>query len=245
MNDLNDKIALITGATSGIGEACAKRFALAGATVIVAGRNEDNGQKIVEDILLAGGNAIFTRLDVTDDNSIDAVYQLVMNQFGKLDILVNNAGVYPMTPPIEEMTREFNNSVLNTNTSGTIMVTKKFLDLLIKNHGNILNNSSVAGLLDYNAGAAYAYSASKAGVIKFSQLLAKKYGDEIRVNCICPGVIRTPIFKKFDEERYAAGIPMGRVGEPDDVAKVANFLVSEDAGYLNGCVINVDGGQAI
>lgn len=245
MNSLKDKVALITGATSGIGEACAKRFAKAGAKVIVTGRNEQRGQSVVEQIKTEQGEALFVSLDVMSDESIERAYNMLEQNYGKLDILVNNAGVYPITPMFEDVTREFNSEVFDANISGTIMVTKRFFELLKVNRGNVLNNASVAGLSNYNWGGAFAYAASKAGIIKFTQLFAKKYGSEVRANCICPGVIRTPIFKHFDESRYVEMIPMGRVGEPEDVASVANFLVSDDAAYLNGCVVTVDGGQSI
>lgn len=245
MNDLTNKVALITGATSGIGEACAMIFACAGATVLVAGRNKEKGRAIVEDIVSKNGKADFIELDIASDKSIDDSYEYVNEKYGKLDILVNNAGIFPVTPTFEDMTREFGNQVFDINISGTIMVTKRFFEMLRKNRGNILNNASIAGLQSTCSGAAYAYAASKAGIIKFTQLLAKKYGSEVRVNCICPGVIRTPIFETFDEVRYASSIPMGRVGEPVDVAKVACFLVSDDAGYMNGCILTVDGGQSL
>lgn len=248
MNNLTNKIALITGATSGIGEACAKRFAKAGAYVIVAGRNEQKGTEIVNYIRQNKGNASFLYLDITNDKSILMAQKTIEKQYGCLDILFNNAGVYPITPVLKELTREFTNTLFDTNISGTIMVTKQFLDMLKSSKGTILNNASIAGLTSFtppSGGEAYAYSASKAGIIKFTQLLAKKYGSEVRSNCICPGVIKTPIFKFFDEKKYAASIPMGRVGTPEDVATTANFLVSDDAGYINGCIVTIDGGQSI
>lgn len=246
MNELKNKIALITGATSGIGAACAKRFAKAGADVIVTGRNIDKGHAVVNEIRQAGDKAEFVRLDIACDESIELCYEVVQAKYGYIDILFNNAGSYPVTPSLDNTTREFCNELFDVNLSGMIMMTKKFMDVLRKYRGNILNNASVAGLLSSNSGGgAYAYSASKAGIIKFTQLLSKKYGSEVRVNCICPGVIRTPIFKNFDEKKYATLIPMGRVGEPEEVAAVANFLVSDDAGYVNGCIITVDGGQSV
>lgn len=247
MNNLTNKIALITGATSGIGEACAKRFAKAGADVIVAGRNEQKGREIVNYIKENNGKASFLHLDITNDESIIMAQKTVEKNYGHLNILFNNAGIYPITPTLKEMTREFANTLFDTNISGTVMVTKQFIDMLRFSKGNILNNASVAGLTSFTppGGEAYAYSASKAGIIKFTQLLARKYGSEVRSNCICPGVIKTPIFKFFDEKKYAASIPMGRVGMPEDVAAAANFLVSDDAGYINGCTITIDGGQSL
>ena len=248
MNNLVNKTALITGATSGIGEACAKRFAKAGANVIVAGRNEQKGTEIVNDIRGNNGKASFLHLDITNDESIIMARNTIEKKYRHLDILFNNAGIYPVTPTLKEMTREFANALFDTNISGTVMVTKQFIDMLRFSKGNILNNASVAGLTSFTpppGGEAYAYSVSKAGIIKFTQLLARKYGSEVRSNCICPGIIKTPIFKFFDEKKYSSSIPMGRVGIPEDVAAVANFLVSDDAGYINGCTITIDGGQSL
>jgi len=108
-----------------------------------------------------------------------------------------------------------------------------------------LNNASIGGLQSYSIGRGYIYSASKAAVIKFSQMLAKNEAPAIRTNVICPGVVRTPVYQRFDEERYKGNIPLGRVGEPEDIASIANFLVSDDAAFMNGAVVVVDGGQSV
>lgn len=244
MNSLKNKVALITGATSGIGAATAIRFAKAGATVICTGRNRERGESVVNEILSLKGNAFFYEMDIEDDQSIRNVVDSVRNQFGSLNILFNNAGIFPVLPPLETLTREDIEKTTNTNIAGFMMVTKFFFPLLAEG-GTILNNASVAGLQSYTSGQSYAYNASKAAVIKVTQLLAKKYGGKFRVNAICPGVIKTPIFKKFDEERFACMIPMGRTGTPEEVASVANFLVSDDASYINGAVLTIDGGQSL
>jgi NAD(P)-dependent dehydrogenase (short-subunit alcohol dehydrogenase family) len=244
MNSLTDKIALVTGATSGIGEATAKRFAEAGATVVCTGRSKERGDKVVSEIVSNSGKAFFFEMDINDDLSIKDVADIVESRFRKIDILFNNAGIFPVFPPLETLTREDIEKTTSTNISGFMMVTKFFFPLL-EEGGTILNNASVAGLQSYTSGQSYAYNASKAAVIKVTQLLAKKYGDKVRVNAICPGVIKTPIFKKFDEERFASMIPMGRTGTPEEVASVANFLVSDDASYINGAILTIDGGQSL
>ena len=244
MNDLSGKIALITGATSGIGEACAKRFAAAGATVIVAGRNEERGTKVVADITANGNKAVFKQLDVCSDASIHNCVAYIYNVYEALDILVNCAGIFLVPNALEEISRETITHVMDVNVSGLIMMTSAALPIMRKG-GNIINMSSVAGFPYATGGRAYAYSASKAAVIRFTKQIAKQYATTIRVNAIAPGVIRTPIFKNFDEQRYASMIPMGRVGEPDDVAKVATFLASDDAGYMTGTILTVDGGQTL
>ena len=244
MNDLSHKIALVTGATSGMGEASAIRFAKAGAIVIVAGRNNQRGGCVVERICNEGGTAVFCELDVNDDGSIEKCAKFIKERFGRLDILFNNAGVFPVMPPIETLDRCDVASVMDSNVTGMLMVTKALMPLM--GIGSvILNNSSVAGLQSYTSGQTYAYGASKAAVIKVTQMLAKKYGARVRVNAICPGVIQTPIFKNFDEQRFIGMIPMGRVGQPEEVATVANFLVSDDASFVNGAVVTIDGGQSL
>ena len=244
MNSLHNKIALVTGATSGIGAAAAIRFAEAGATVICTGRNKERGEGVVRTIKDKGGEAVFYEMDIDNDQSIEQVAGEVRNQFGVLDIIFNNAGIFPVLPPLESLTRDDIEKTTSTNISGFMMVTKLFFPLL-KEGATILNNASVAGLQSYTSGQSYAYNASKAAVIKITQLLAKGYGNRIRVNAICPGVIKTPIFKKFDEERFAGMIPMGRTGTPEEVASVANFLVSDDASYVNGAILTIDGGQSL
>ena len=243
-NSLLHKVALITGATSGIGAATAIRFAEAGALVICTGRNKERGNEVVNHIITRGYNALFYEMDLTSDESIQSVADIVKKEFDSLDIIFNNAGIFPILPPLESITRADIDAVTSTNISGFMMVTKYFFPLL-KKGATILNNASIAGLQNYTSGQSYAYSASKAAVIKTTQLLAKKYGNRIRVNAICPGVIKTPIFKNFDEERFASMIPMGRTGMPEEVASVANFLVSDDASYINGAIVPVDGGQSL
>lgn len=245
MNSLAGKVALITGATSGIGEACAIRFAKAGAIVIATGRNLQRGEALKNRIVEDGGNAAFYEMDVRDDLSIKKAVMFIEENYGRLNILFNNAGIYPVCPGLGSLTRESGSEIIDINVSGVLMVSQACLELLRNSRGTILNNASVGGLLSYAAGQSYMYCASKAAVIKITQLLAKKYGAEIRANAICPGVIRTPIFQKFDEERYKNMIPMGRVGEVEDIAAVANFLVSDDASFVNGAVIPIDGGQSL
>lgn len=143
------------------------------------------------------------------------------------------------------MSTEQWDEIMNVNATGMFRVTKYLMPYLERSHGVILNNASVAGMQSYASGKVYAYGASKAAVIQFTRMIAKMYGDKIRVNCICPGVIDTPIFINRDFSRYHDIIPMHRVGTAEEVAKVANFLVSDDASYVNGAVLPIDGGQSI
>jgi len=245
MNKLIDKVAIITGATSGIGEASAKLFAQAGSSVVVAGRDEQRGQKIINEIKAQGNDACFLTVDVTDDGSVSNLINETINRYGKLDILFNNAGVFPAAPPLEDMSTEQWEEIFNINSTGVFRLVKYSMPHLVKSRGVILNNASVAGMHSFASGKTYAYSASKAAVVQFSRMLAKTHGEHVRVNCICPGVIDTPIFINRDFSRFRDIIPMRRVGTPEEVAKAALFLVSDDASFCNGVVMTIDGGQSL
>lgn len=245
MFDLKGKIVLITGATSGIGEACVNEFAKSGATVILTGRNVNKGEEIEKQNKENNKNVYFRELDITNDSSIESLYEFIQTKFGVLDILYNNAGIYPVELGMGNITREMMLNIFDTNINGTILVTQRMIELIRKSRGVIINNASIGGMEMFTSGQGYAYTGSKAAVIKFSKMLAKKYGSEFRTNCICPGTIHTPIFKTFDEERMRTRIPMQRTGKPEEVAKVVAFLASNDASYINGCVLTIDGGQSL
>lgn len=245
MNRLDGKTAVITGGTSGMGEACAKRFAKAGAYVVVAGRNDERGEKIVEAIRGDNGEAVYCHTDVSDEEEVKRLIDKAVETYKKIDILFNNAGIFPVTPSLEDMEMASWEKIMDVNAAGIVRVTKHAIPYLQESRGVILNNASVAGMHSFASGKTYAYSASKAAVIQFTRMIAKVYGEKVRANCICPGVIDTPIFVNRDFSRYYDSIPMHRVGTPEDVAKVANFLVSDDAGYINGAVLTVDGGMSV
>lgn len=245
MNRLDGKAAVITGATSGMGEASAKRFAKAGACVVIAGRNEQRGKAIEAEICRDGGDAFYLHLDVTDEEEVKGFIGKVIEKYHKLDILFNNAGIFPVTPPLEQMETSVWNEIMDINTTGIFRMTKYAMPYLEESRGVILNNASVAGMQSFASGKTYAYSASKAAVIQFTRMTAKIYGAKVRANCICPGVIDTPIFMNRDFSRYHDSIPMHRVGTAEEVAKAANFLVSDDAGYINGAVLTIDGGMSV
>lgn len=245
MNRLDGKVAIITGGTSGMGEASAKRFAEAGAYVVVVGRNRERGEKVAEDIRKNKGVSVFFQADVADEKEVKALIAQVDKKYHKIDILFNNAGIFPVTASLEDMEMSDWDKIMNINASGVVHMTKHAMPYLQESHGVILNNASVAGMHSFASGKTYAYSASKAAVIQFTRMIAKVYGEKVRANCICPGVIDTPIFVNRDFSRYFDSIPMGRVGTSKEVAKVANFLVSDDAGYINGAVLTVDGGMSV
>lgn len=246
MGKLDGKVALITGATSGMGEAFARLFAEEGAEVIIVGRNQEKGRKVAEDIISNSGKAYFIECDVTKEKEIISLKNMVLKKYGRLDILVNNAGIL-LTSAFEDTKEDEWLKVFDVNMHATMRVTKLFMDLILESHGNILNNTSIDGLQSMNRGRAnYAYAASKAAAIKLTQQLALNYTPRgIRINCLCPGVTETPFFTNRDFSRFTDAIPMGRVGQPEEIAKAALFLVSDDASYISGAILNVDGGAAL
>lgn len=245
MGRLDKKTALITGATSGMGEAFAKLFAKEGAEIVVVGRNEQRGNNVVKSIVENDGIAHFLKCDVTSENEIIQLRKDFLKIYDKLDILVNNAG-YLITEPLEEIQEDSWKLLFDTNTNSTMYMTKNFVDLVIKAHGNILNNVSIDGLQSCVRGrASYAYAASKAATIQFTQTCALNYSDRIRINALCPGVTRTPFFTNQDYSRFDGTIPLGRVAEVEEIAKAALFLVSDDASYVSGAVLKVDGGASL
>lgn len=246
MSKLEGKIALITGATSGLGEAFARLFAEEGATVIVVGRNEERGRKVAADIVMTGGQAIFLYCDVTDTESVLRLKENFLTKYSRLDILLNNAGIL-LTAPLEEIEDDDWMKVFDTNIHATMRVTRAFISLIEDSRGTVLNNTSIDGLQSLVRGRAnYAYCASKSAAIKFTQQLALNYASKgVRVNCLCPGVTETPFFTNRDFSRFVEAIPMGRVGQPEEIAKAALFLVSDDASYINGAVLTVDGAASL
>lgn len=241
-----NQVALVTGATSGIGAATAEKLASQGATVVLVGRNPEKGSALQKKIAETGAVAHFVACDVSVEADVIKLAQWVQSEIGRLDILFNNAGVMLPSKEIERMPVEDWRATFDINITGMFLVTRYLKPLLLESKGCIINNASIAGLQHYAAGRSYAYSASKAAVIQFSHQMAKNYGEEgVRVNCICPGIIDTPILGDRDRKVYAERIPLGYVAKPDAVAKVVAFLASEDAEYLTGVVLPIDGGASL
>ena len=246
MKLLNNKVALVTGATSGIGEATIKLLVENGAKVVLVGRNEERGKLLENQILQNGGDAFFIKTDVSDEQQVITMVKIITEKYNTIDILFNNAGVMLPSMEIERMPVEDWKASFDINVTGMFLVTRYLKPFLLKSKGVIINNASIAGMQHYAAGRSYAYSASKAAVIQFTHQMAKNYGEEgVRVNCICPGIILTPILHGRDPKIYEERIPLGRVGTPDDVAKVVVFLASEQAAYLTGVVLPIDGGASL
>lgn len=246
MYNLNGKTALITGATSGIGAAVATRLSKEGCKVALAGRNRDKGSALEREIISDGGTAAYIPCDITREDEVSALVGKAVELFGGIDILFNNAGVMLPSMEIERMPVEDWKETFDINVNGYFLVTRCAKPYLLQSRGVIVNNASIAGMHSYAMGRSYAYSASKAAVIQFTRQMAKNYGEEgIRVNCICPGIVQTPILHGRDPKLYEERIPLGRVAQPEDVAKVVAFLVSDEAAYLTGVVLPVDGGAAL
>jgi len=243
---LDGKVAIITGGTSGIGTACAKLFAENGATVILTGRNCNSGKKIEQEICDHGDKCIFFQCDITDEKQIEKLVEKVIEKYERIDIIFNNAGVFLPSEELEKLEYDDWKKTFQVNLDGYFFMTKYVKPYLLKTKGVILNNASIAGMQSYASGRSYAYSASKAAVIQFSRMMAKNYAEAgIRVNCISPGIIQTPILHGRDPKIYEERIPLKRLGTPEDVAKVALFLVSDASAYLIGVNIPVDGGASL
>lgn len=246
LHRLSGKVALITGATSGIGRASARLFADEGATVIVVGRNAERGGALVREIQSAGcaGDVAFCRADLTEHCEIEQLLSMVKRHYQRLDILFNNAGVF-VTRDLSQIDDEAWEQVYGINVKAVMWMTQAFAQMLKEHRGVILNNASIGGLDGHTAGRKeYLYASSKAAVIKFTKLCVLNFAPEVRVNCLCPGITDTPIYENRDFSRFR-GIPLARVAQPEEIAQTALFLVSDAASYITGAVLPVDGGASL
>jgi NAD(P)-dependent dehydrogenase (short-subunit alcohol dehydrogenase family) len=240
------RVALITGAGSGIGQAIAWKLAREGATIVAAGRTTGSVRETIARIEAEEGTAIAVGADVADSAQVRAMVETALAHAGQIDILVNNAGKATVDGIVETDETGWDADI-DVVLRSAFLVTKAVLpDMIERGSGTIVNISSVNGLTGLGE---EAYSAAKAGMINLTQNLAIRYGQHgIRANCICPATIRTPIWNdvvKKDPgvfERLAKWYPLGRVGEPDDVANAVAFLASDEAGWITGETLNVDGG---
>jgi len=242
---LSGRVAFVTGASQGIGRACALKLAAAGAVVAVAARNHDKLNELVKEIVAAGGQAATFALDVTDEEQVKSAIKGSVSQFGKIDILVNDAGI-TRDHLVVRMKRADWDAVLQTNlTSAYLCIQQVSGSMLKQRWGRIINISSVFGQMG-QAGQAN-YAASKAGLIGLTMAVARELGSRnITCNAVAPGFIETAMTEVLGEEfkqNAAKQIPLGRVGSPADVASAVAFLASDEAAYITGHVLNVNGGM--
>jgi NAD(P)-dependent dehydrogenase (short-subunit alcohol dehydrogenase family) len=243
---LANRVALVTGGGSGIGQAISLLFAKEGAKVVAVDRYLERAQETANQIRAAGGDALALKADVSSQAEVNAMTERALTAYGKVDTLVNNAGISVGSDilTIDEETWDLN---LNVVLKSVFLCSKAILpNMLANKQGAIINISSVNGLTGIGE---EAYSAAKAAMINLTQNMAVRYGrQQVRVNVICPGSIQTPIWAERVAkdptvfEKLAPWYPLGRVGQPQDVAKAALFLASDDASWITGVTLNVDGG---
>jgi 3-oxoacyl-[acyl-carrier protein] reductase len=250
MSKLEGKVAVVTGASKGIGAAIAKQLAADGASVVVNySTSREGADKVVSEISKAGGKAIAVGGSVSKESDVQALFDSTKKAFGKVDILVNNAGVYAFAP-IEQITAEEYKRIYDTNVLGVFLATKAAVPLFPAEGGSIVNISSVVSTLAPPG--ASIYSSTKGALDTITKSLAKELGPrKIRVNAINPGLVNTEGTQSagmagsdFEKEAIAR-TPLGRVGQPEDIAMPVAFLASEDARWITGETIFVSGGSAI
>jgi 3-oxoacyl-[acyl-carrier protein] reductase len=244
---LKDKVAIITGAGQGIGKATALRFAKEGAQVALVEFNEQTGQTTADEINSQTKTAIFIKTDVAKRAQVDAMVKRVKEHFGRIDILLNNAGVL-RDAQLVKMTEEQFDAVIAVNLKGTFNCTQAVAPHMIeRNYGRIINVSSVVGL--YGNFGQTNYVATKAGVIGMTKVWARELGRKgICVNAVAPGFISTEMVQNMPAQiinSMIQKVPLGRMGHPEEVASVYVFLASDDASYVNGTVVSVDGGVTV
>ena len=244
---LLEKVAIITGAGSGIGHATAVKFGHEGARVAVCDINEAAAERVAQEINGNGGEALPFHVDVTDKVSIARMVEGVMARWGRIDTLVNNAGIV-QDAQFKKMTDEQFERVIDVNLKGVYNCTKAVVDIMLEQHsGCILNASSIVGL--YGNFGQTNYAASKFAVIGMMKTWARELGKRgIRSNAICPGFIETPILQSMPHkviQMMEEKVPMGRLGRPEEIANTYAWLASDEASYINGAVIEVSGGVTI
>jgi 3-oxoacyl-[acyl-carrier protein] reductase len=242
---LSGRVAFVTGASQGIGRACAVKLAAAGATVALAARNREKLDAVAKEIFAAGGKVEVFPLDVADEEQIKSVFKSAISQLGKIDILVNNAGI-TRDQLVMRMKRADWDVVLNTNLTSAYLCIQQVVGSMLKQHwGRIINVTSVFGQMG-QAGQAN-YASSKAGLIGLTMAIAREVGSRnITCNAVAPGFIETAMTSVLsDELRQNAlkNIPLGRLGTGEDVANAVAFLASDEAAYITGHVLNVNGGM--
>jgi NAD(P)-dependent dehydrogenase (short-subunit alcohol dehydrogenase family) len=243
---LENKIAIVTGAGSGIGRGIALAFAREGAKVVVVDWSEEGGKATVEEIKKMEREAVFIKTDISKADEIEEMVQTCLDNFGRIDILVNNAGIVKFSA-LHETSEEDWDAVLDINLKSVFLASKRVIpEMLKQGKGKIINTASVAGLVGFDK--IGPYCASKGGIIALTREMALEYAPQnINVNCIAPGVIKTAMTKDMladpaTKEFLENSTPYPRLGEPEDIAQAAVYLASEESDFVNGEVLVVDGG---
>ncbi len=246
MARLADKVAIVTGAGSGIGRASAIRFAAEGASVVVVDVSQRKAASCVDEIVAAGGAAVARRVDVGDASQIEAMVGSAVETYGHLDVLYNNAAITRMGSAVALSAADWA-LIWNTNVTSVFLAAKYAVPFMTERGGAIISTASVSGLLaDADQ---IGYAASKAAVIGLTRALAVDHGPQgIRANCICPGITLTPPMMQMLADFSLTGVagaaaPLGRCAQPEEIASVALWLATDDASYVNGQAIVVDGGM--
>lgn len=244
MKTLENKVAIVTGAGSGIGKAIALLYAKEGAKIVVSDINEQSGNEVVSEIKSNGGQAVFVKADTSKAEDNKNLVEQAEKQFGGLQIAVNNAGIGGPISPVGEYPVEGWDKVISINLSGVFYGMRYQIPAMLKSSGSIVNMASILGKVGTKGSAAYV--AAKHGVIGLTEAAALEYADKkIRINAIGPGYISTPLLNSLDEATMKALVslhPMGRLGTADEVAELALWLNSDKASFVTGSYYNVDGG---
>ncbi|MEM9927340.1 MAG: SDR family oxidoreductase [Cyanobacteria bacterium P01_D01_bin.50] len=243
--ELNNKVAIVTGGGSGIGRATAIAFGEAGASVVIANRNVSKGEEVVQLIRSNGGKAIFVKTDVALGEDVEALINRTVSEFGRLDIAFNNAGIDGSHLPLAEHSEKDVTDLLDINVKGVWLSMKYEIAQMLKNGGGaIVNNSSIFGLNGYPTWSVY--TATKHAVTGMTKAAALEYAQQgIRINAVAPGPIETPLLEVGtggNPHSYSGFVPMGRIGQPEEVANAVLWLSSDTASFVTGHTLPVDGG---
>lgn len=244
---LNDRTAIVTGGSRGIGRETALRLTAKGANIVIADVNKEEGDCVVADIEEAGGSALFVQTDVTDPENTRALAEAAVDAYGGIDILVNNAGI-TSDATLKKMTEEAFDRVIDVNLKGVFNCTKAVLPHITESgNGRVINAASVVGL--YGNFGQTNYVATKSGVIGMTKTWARELGRYgVTVNAVAPGFIQTPMVDTVPQkvlDTLEKRTPLGRLGRADDIAKAYCFLASDDASFITGTVLSVDGGLVL
>lgn len=237
------KVVIITGGSRGIGKATANLFAKEGASVVITAKNDARLQLTAKELGIVGFAG-----DIRRKEDVEIVVKKTLEKFDRIDILINNAGIFPDVKLLHETSEEEWNDVIDTNLTGQFRFTKAVIPHMMKNGGCIINISSDAGLKSFENFGADSYSATKAALIHLTKAWAIEYAKyKIRVNCICPGTVETDMTEPYlrtevDRDMAIAEHPIGRIGNPEDVAKAILYFASEDSSWVTGAILSVDGG---